>query len=125
MGDLVLVLKNQTMMSGVDRNAPIVLDIDDKVAAAAELDTTENRYKITLRTMKSLIGEYSNYASAYHNKCPKTAEQKQKYEKYIDIISVITGKSIDSLVRGESPISATVWCAVCEPVNAGCVALPC
>ena len=95
MGDLVLVLKNQTMMSGVDRNAPIVLDIDDKVAAAAELDTTENRYKITLRTMKSLIGEYSNYASAYHNKCPKTIAQKEKYEKYIDIISVITGKSID------------------------------
>lgn len=121
MGDLVFVLKNQTMMSGVDRNAPIVLDIDDKVAAAAELDTTENRYKITLRTMKSLIGEYSNYASAYHNKCPKTAEQKQKYGKYIDIISVITGKSIDKKL---SPILATVWCAVCEPVNAGCVALP-
>ena len=122
MGDLVLVLKSQTMMSGVDKNAPIVLDMDDKVAAAAELDTTENRYKITLRTMKSLIGEYSNYASAYHNKCPKTAEQRQKYEKYIDIISVITGKSIDSF---ESPMLATVWCAVCEPVNAGCVALPC
>ena len=97
-GDLVLVLSNQTMMSGVDKNAPIVLDMDDKVAAAAELDTMENRYKITLRTMKSLIGEYSNYASAYHNKCPKTAEQKQKYEKYIDIISVITGKSIDKKI---------------------------
>ena len=122
MGDLVLVLKNQTMMSGVDRSAPIVLDIDDKVAAAAELDTTENRYKITLRTMKSLIGEYSNYASAYHNKCPKTAEQKQKYEKYIDIISVITGKSIDKKL---SPAVAILRCAVCEPANAGCVALPC
>ena len=122
MGDLVLVLKNQTMMSGVDKNAPIVLDIDDKVAAAAELDTTENRYKITLRTMKSLIGEYSNYASAYHNKCPKTAEQKQKYEKYIDIISVITGKSIDKKL---SPAVVILRCAVCEPAHAGCVALPC
>lgn len=94
-GDLVLVVNNDIMRSAVDRNAPIVLDMEDKVAAVAEDDTVEARYGLILRTLKSLIGEYSNYASAYHNKCPKTIEQKQKYEKYIDIISVITGKSID------------------------------
>lgn len=94
-GDLCFLVDNPTIMSGVDRNTPIVIDIDDKAAAEAECDTPDNRFKITLRTMKSMIGEYSNYASAYHNKCPKTVEQKQKYEKYIDIISVLTGKSID------------------------------
>jgi hypothetical protein len=122
MGDLVLVLDNEIMKGGVDKAAPIVLDIEDKISALAEDDTLENRLANTLRTMKSMIGEYSNYASAYHNKCPKTIEQKRKYEKYIDVISVITGKSIDNFL---SPILATIWCAVCEPVHAGCGALPC
>ena len=83
------------MLNAVDRNAPIVIDIDDKVSAVSEEDNPDNRFKLVLRTLKSLIGEYSNYASAYHNKCPRTLEQKKKYEKYVDIISVITGKSID------------------------------
>lgn len=50
--------------------------------------------------MKSLIGEYSNYSSAYHNKCPKTAEQRAIYEGYIDQISVLTGKAIDQAKTG-------------------------
>ena len=53
-----------------------------------------------LRTMKNLIGEYSNYATAYRNRCGKTPEQQQKYANYIDIISVLVGKSIKSVARG-------------------------
>ena len=55
--------------------------------------------KVTMRSMKNMIGEFSNYSTAYHNKMPKTAEQKEKYEKYVDIISVLTGKSIKSVAR--------------------------
>ena len=99
-GDLVLVVDNDIMRNAVDRNAPIVLDIDDKVSADAEIDTKDARYKLILRTLKSWIGEYSNYASVYHNKRPKTVEQKQKYERFIDIISVLAGKSIDYAKSG-------------------------
>lgn len=88
------------MLNAVDRNLPIVLDIEDKVSALAEEGTTDARYRLVMRTLKSLIGEYSNYASAYHNKSPRTKEQKKKYEKYVDIISVLTGKSIDYAKSG-------------------------
>lgn len=49
---------------------------------------------------KRLIGEVSNCATSYHNKTPKTAEQKQKYESYIDLLSVVNGKSIDYAKTG-------------------------
>jgi hypothetical protein len=99
-GDLVLVLKNELMMSGVDRRAPIVIDTEDKITAIVEEDTPKNRLALMMRTMHSLIGEYSNYSSAYHNKCPRTPEQKAVYEKYVDQISVLTGKAIDLAKTG-------------------------
>lgn len=94
-GDLVLVINNKTMTNGVDRNAPITIDIDDKITVEAESDSKENKLKIILRTMNSLIGETSNCATTYHNKTPKSDEQKRKYESFIDLLSVINGKAID------------------------------
>lgn len=99
-GDLVLVIDSSLMIDGVDRTVPIVMDIDDKITAKAEEDTKENRLALMKRTMKSMIGEYSNYSSAYHNKCPQSEEQREKYRKYVDIISVLTGKSIDYAKTG-------------------------
>lgn len=58
-GDLILLIDNKTMMEGVDRNTPIVLDIEDKITAMAEEDTPENRAALVLRTINSLIGETS------------------------------------------------------------------
>lgn len=100
MGDLVLVIDDQTMINGVDRNAPITIDIDDKITVESEPDTKENKLKIILRTMNSLIGETSNCATAYHNKTPKSEEQKKKYESFIDLLSVINGKAIDHAKTG-------------------------
>ena len=94
-GDLVLVINNEIMKSGVDRNNAIVMDIDDKITALDESDTKENKQKVILRTMNSLIGETSNCATTYHNKTPKTLEQKAIYESYIDLLSVINGKAIN------------------------------
>lgn len=99
-GDLVLVLQNEIMQEGVHRDIPIVIDVEDKATAMVEPDTVEGRIALTMRTMKSLIGEYSNYSSAYHNKCPRSDEQKQLYEKYVDQISVLTGKAIDQAKTG-------------------------
>lgn len=99
-GDLVLVLQNEIMQEGVHRDIPIVIDVEDKATAMVEPDTVEGRVALTMRTMKSLIGEYSNYSSAYHNKCPRSDEQKQLYEKYVDQISVLTGKAIDQAKTG-------------------------
>jgi hypothetical protein len=99
-GDAVLVVENELMMSGIDRNSITVMDVDDKVVVEDEEVNIDNFVKVILRTMKNLIGEYSNYSSAYHNKQPKTPEQKAKYDGYIDIISVLTGKSIDYAKTG-------------------------
>lgn len=88
------------MMKGVDRNAATVLDIEDKITAMAEEDTLENRVELILRTINSLIGETSNCATGYYGKCPKNAETKEKYEKYIDLLSVINGKVIDYAKTG-------------------------
>lgn len=99
-GDLVLVFNDDRLMNGVDKNAIPVIDVDDKVTTTPEEFTPETRLKVTLRTMKNLIGEYSNYATAFRNKCGRTEEQRQKYMTYIDIISVLTGKSIDYAKTG-------------------------
>lgn len=95
-----MLLDEPDMMRGVHKDLPSVIDVEDKITALSEEDTHEGRYALTLRTMKSLIGEYSNYASVYHNKCPQTEEQKQKYMDYVSIISVVTGKAIDQAKCG-------------------------
>ena len=59
MGDLVLVIDNELMMKGVDRNAPVVLDMEDKITALAEEDNMDKRVALILRTINSLIGETS------------------------------------------------------------------
>ena len=82
------------MMKGVDRNAPVVMDVEDKITALAEEDTPENRVKLVLRTINSLIGECSNAGSSFHNKVPKSEETRKKYESYIDLLSIINGEAL-------------------------------
>lgn len=93
---MVLVFDDDRLLKGVDKNAIPVIDVDDKITTEPEEFTQENRLKVILRTMKNLIGEYSNYATAFRNRCGRTEEQRKKYEKYIDITSVLTGKSINN-----------------------------
>lgn len=93
-GDLVLVINNPTMMEGVDRNAKIVIDIEDKVTSLKEEYTMQNRTACIMRSLRNQIGEISNYASAYHNKVPHNEEQKDRYESYVELLSVINGKAI-------------------------------
>ncbi len=99
-GDLVLVIDNEEMKKGVDRSTPIVMDTEDKITVLEEEDTEENRIKTILRGMNSLIGETSNCATSYHNKMPKTREQKEKYASYISLLSIINGKAIDAAKTG-------------------------
>lgn len=94
-GDLVLVVDNKTMMEGVNRDAAVVIDIEDKITALAEEETKESIYQLIMRTMNSLIGETSNCASSYHNRCPRSEEVKKKYEGYIDMLAVVNGKAIE------------------------------
>jgi hypothetical protein len=94
-GDLILVLKNNIILEGVDKKRPFVVDMDDKVVAKAEDFSLENRIKSTLLSMDNRIGEYSNVSTGYHNKCPKTLEQKLKYEQFINLVSILNGKEID------------------------------
>lgn len=99
-GDLVLVVQEPLFLQGVRRDLSIVLDVDDKITVDPENDNAANRQKIILRSMKNLIGEYSNYASVYHNKTPRSSEQKKKYDHFIDIIAITVGKAIDYAKTG-------------------------
>jgi len=99
-GDLVLVVDNEIMKSGVRRNIPFVVDIEDKVTALAEPYTQQNVLQLVLRNFNSLIGEASNAATTYHSIKAKTPEQAKRYQDYIDTLSVVTGKSIDFAKTG-------------------------
>lgn len=99
-GDLVLVIDNEMMKSGVDRNSAIVIDIEDKVTSLAEEDTLENKVKVILRDKSNMIGEVSNYATTYHNKTPRSIETKDMYDSYVCLLSIINGKVIDSSKTG-------------------------
>ncbi len=99
-GDLVLVIDNEIMKEGAPRNIPIVIDTEDKITALDEEYNKENLLALVLRTVNSLIGEISNTATCYINKNPKSEETKQKYLKYVDILSIINGKAIDFAKTG-------------------------
>lgn len=99
-----MVFDDAAVLNGVNRDAIPVIDVDDKVTVEPEEFTPENKLRVILRTMKNMIGEYSNYATAYQNKRPQTEEQRQKYMKYVDVISVLTGKSINN----RWPVAATL-----------------
>lgn len=99
-GDLVLVIDNPLMMKGVHRDAPIVIDVEDKITTLQEADTLDNRVNVILRDKSNMIGEVSNYATAYHNKQPKSDDTRQMYESFVDLLSIINGKVIDSSKTG-------------------------
>lgn len=90
-----MLIEDELMMSGVDRKAPIVMDIEDKVTALAEPYNDQSKLNCILRGMTSIIGECSNCASSFHNKQPKTPETKLQYSKYVDLLSIVNGKAID------------------------------
>lgn len=91
-GDIIFLIDNELMMQGVDRNAPIVIDVEDKITALSEEYTPENIYKCIMRGMNSLIGETSNTATCYLSKHAKTKEARAKYEQYVDLLSIINGE---------------------------------
>ena len=99
-GDLCFLINNETMMEGVDRYAPVVLDMEDKITALAEKNTKESRFALIMRTINSLIGEISNTATCYASKTPKDKAVKNKYNEYIDLLSILNGKAIDCAKTG-------------------------
>ena len=94
-GDLTLLIDDKTIMSGVDRSCPVVIDVEDKITALSEDVVPENVLKLIKRTLHSMIGETSNCATAYHNKIAGTEAQKKKYQDYVNLLSIINGKSIN------------------------------
>jgi hypothetical protein len=88
------------MKSGINRNLPIVIDIEDKITALEEKITPEGIINCNIRSMTSLVGEISNYATCYHNKSPQTDKQREKYLEWINILSICNGKSIDYAKTG-------------------------
>jgi hypothetical protein len=99
-GDLGLILKSDVMISGVDISLPVVIDMEDKITVPEKEINIKNIIESTILSMDNRIGEYSNVATGYHNKCPKSIEQKNKYNNYIDLVSILNGKEIDAAKTG-------------------------
>lgn len=94
-GDNLLLIPNKLIANSIDMSMPIIMDTEDKATARKQKITKENIVENTIMSFKSLIGEYSNYASAYNNRIGKTQETKQKYQDFVDILSVCSGKALD------------------------------
>lgn len=99
-GDLVLLVDEPMMLNGIDRNCPIVINIDEKKTALEEEFNKEHIADMVERTLVSLIGECSNAATCYHNRKAQTDEQKLKYESYVDILSIVNSFAIDVAKTG-------------------------
>ncbi len=99
-GDRIFQINNDIMKQGINRNLPIVIDIEDKITALEEEINTENIINCIIRSMISLVGESSNCATCYHNKSPQSERQKNKYLEYINILTIINGKAIDFAKTG-------------------------
>ena len=94
MGDLVFVTDNEIMMKGVQRDLPIVIDIDDKITALEVEYNKESIINYMLMSLDSRIGEISNVATCYLNKQTTDEKQIKKYDDYVSLLSVINGKEI-------------------------------
>lgn len=94
-GDIVLVINNPLMMSGISKDISIVMDVEDKCTALATPDTLENKVDCIIRGLKSLIGEISNMATSYHNKVPKNEYYQKLFDDNVALLSVCNGKAID------------------------------
>ena len=84
------------MLDGIDKNCAIVLNIDEKMTAKAEPVNKDTIAGLVDRTMLSLIGECSNAATCYHNKPWKNIETKKRYERNIDILTIVNSFSKES-----------------------------
>ena len=82
------------MKSGVQRDLPITIDVDDKVTALEVPYNKEGVIKYMLMSLDSRIGEISNVATCYLNKQTKDEKQKEKHNDYVCLLSVINGKEM-------------------------------
>lgn len=99
-GDRVFVIDSDVMQRGIHTSSSVVLDMEDKATVSEKEINIKNIIDCTIDSMVSLVGEFSNYASCYHNKQAMNKEQKDKYLNNIDILSIATGKSIDYAKTG-------------------------
>lgn len=99
-GDILFVLDEPVMINGVDMSVPVVMDVDDKITILPQDYNEENICELILHNLDNRIGEYSNYATCYHNKMKKTEKTRKIHEDYIATLSVMTGKEIDAAKCG-------------------------
>lgn len=99
-GDILFVLDEPIMNSGVHMDIPVVMDIDDKITVLPQDYTEENICELIIHNLDNRIGEYSNYATCYHNKMKKTEKTRKIHDDYIATLSIMTGKEIDAAKCG-------------------------
>jgi hypothetical protein len=100
LGDLVLLSNNKQLLHGVNQDLIPVIDIEDKKTVKDKEINLDNIIESIVFTFNNQIGEFSNMATTFLNRTPKTKECKQKYLDNVDYISVLNGKEIDKAKTG-------------------------
>ena len=73
----------------------VVLDTNDKATSLKEKISPQSIEEATIRSMHSIIGELSNIATRVWNRVPRNDKERKTQKDYVDLLSVIVGKSID------------------------------
>lgn len=98
-GDAVYLTNNPIIVSSkIDK--PIIIDIEDKVAAKSVPYNIDNIVKFELNSRDSRIGEITNVATGIENRYTSDTKVKKIYDDFVSLLRVIQGKEIDSLKTG-------------------------
>ncbi|MHC1722476.1 MAG: hypothetical protein AB9836_04625 [Aminipila sp.] len=112
-GDLAFEMKkkdNPYLAKGINRNLPVVINIDEKATAAIEPIEDKALIKDFLFGSDNRIGEYSNCATKWNNKVISKSAMKKgvllteeerkklklKFDDYVNLIAIVNAKEIDS-----------------------------
>jgi hypothetical protein len=99
-GDLALVSNDKLLLQGINPNNIPIVDVEDKKTAKDKEINLDNLIESIIFSFSNKIGEYSNMATTFLNRTPKTEECKQHYLDNVDYISVLNGKEIDRAKTG-------------------------
>jgi hypothetical protein len=98
-GDLVFVTNEELMIKGSPYVTPIV-NLEDKATAISKVINSDSIIESVILGFGQNIGKLSNISTTYLNKFVRNDKVKQRYNDYIDFISVVNGVEIDSAKTG-------------------------
>ena len=98
-GDIFFLCDDPVIVeSKIDK--PVILDIEDKIAAKQQPYTKENIIEYEIMTRDSRIGEITNVATSIENQYTTNPKMQKIYSDYSSLLRIFQGKEIDFLKTG-------------------------